>query len=215
MALSVGLGEIMAIIRQVMWWEEKTRLSERLRKIIDKSLTEVLVSLEEFIDNFAMCYGSAIVYSCIFEPQNPETKAKHLSRDLEFSYMKLKEALAELAERVDAHRDTFREVLSKEDWFILEGYIHEMKKETPNWKHLLELLEYGSRSKRRSKSQVVFIDTLNKELSEFTCKENLHELEKFLKKSLSVLSSTDLIKCFYKCINTKERKRRKILRLRR
>ncbi|RLI82139.1 hypothetical protein DRP07_05810 [Archaeoglobales archaeon] len=204
--ISVGLGEVLAIIRQLWWLDKKTKLAKQLRKIIDEPLTEALASVEKFTDNFAMCLGSAIVYSWISEPQDPETKAKNLSKNLKSSYTNLKRALAVLSERIDAHRDSFRDALSKEDWLIIEGYIHEMKKETPDWKHILELVSSDSRYRktRMSKSQVIFIEMLNQELYEFTHEENLNELETLLKKTLSTISSVDL-KCLNKCLHKRRR----------
>ncbi len=157
------IGVLQLILGCLMKWKRKKAIKSELSKIIEESATNVLEDIDALIGSVYMCFG-AISIGLVVPPLNYKKKAKELALNVEMGYKKLEKDMRVFVRYIQAHKESFKQITSEEEWILLESVIHAFENERPDWKFLITHKSFQDHI-MNDKNGLKFISALNKHLS--------------------------------------------------
>ncbi|WP_297065229.1 hypothetical protein [Thermococcus sp.] len=173
------LGEGIAIIRLLQRAISKKELKDTFWKLIEEDVEKAEKALDELSDAVVFAFGANLLYSSLFEPRNPELKAKQIFEDISRSYRELMDALSSLSETILDYQEEFRAFFAPADWAYIKGVLISIRDRKIIPRKLSRQLKARSLF-QQTKNKQIFQQKFSEYLDEFNSNTGLDELNRLM-----------------------------------
>lgn len=132
-------------------------------------------AIDRLSDAVALAFGANLFYSFLFEPLDPDAKAKQLIENISKNYHELLKALVSLSKTILTYQDEFKVFFSPTEWVYIKGTLSAVKEEKINTGLLSKQVRVWPIF-QQTENQLRFQEKFSEYLDEFNKQTGLDEL---------------------------------------
>ncbi len=172
----VGLiSESIALIRLLQEAIAKKELKDTLWRLIGDDVKRAETTIDRLSDAVILAFGANFFYSLLFEPLDPDAKAKELIESISKNYHELLESLRSLSKTILTYQDEFKGFFSPTEWIYIKGILSAVKEEKIDTELLSKQVKAWPVF-QQTKNQLRFQEKFSEYLDEFNKQTGLDEL---------------------------------------
>ena len=172
----VGLiSESIALIRLLQETIAKKELKDTLWRLIGDDVKRAETTIDRLSDAVILAFGANFFYSLLFEPLDPDAKAKELIESISKNYHELLESLRSLSKTILTYQDEFKGFFSPTEWIYIKGILSAVKEEKIDTELLSKQVKAWPVF-QQTKNQLRFQEKFSEYLDEFNKQIGLDEL---------------------------------------
>lgn len=169
------ISEGIAIVRLLQKAIAKKELKDTLWRLIEDDVKKAETAIDRLSDAVILAFGANFFYSHLFEPLDPDAKAKQLIENISENYYELLKSLRSLSKTILTYQDEFREFFSPMEWVYIKGILSAVKEEKIDTELLSKQVE-GWQIFQQTENQLRFQEKFSEYLDEFNKQTGLDEL---------------------------------------
>ena len=132
-------------------------------------------TIDRLSDAVILAFGANFFYSLLFEPLDPDAKAKELIENISKNYHELLESLRSLSKTILTYQDEFKRFFSPTEWIYIKGILSAVKEEKIDTELLSKQVKAWPVF-QQTKDQLRFQEKFSEYLDEFNKQIGLDEL---------------------------------------
>ncbi|AEH24467.1 BAR domain-containing protein [Pyrococcus yayanosii] len=169
------ISQFVTLLKLLKDAREKKKLKDILWRLIEDDVKRAETAVDRLSDAVILAFGANFFYSLLFEPLDPDAKAKQLIENISRNYHELLESIRSLSKTILTYQDEFKELFSPAEWVYIKGILSAVKEKKIDTELLSRQVKVWPIF-HQTKNQLHFQQKFSEYLNEFNKQTGLDEL---------------------------------------